>query len=352
MANLHPKPRLTPEQVLQIYDARPARRKDNTFIPCAKFTRELAAQFDINERTVRDIWNRRTRREITRPAWTVEELMADLNDSAGAGAASSSSSPSYAAWSTTPAIPHPHAGAAAGAAAPSTPAPSTPAPSCSHPDIPHQRARAFSSPSSLIFSPHSGMTDQHLADAHSSSVPSFVASSTRPDLAHHHAAPSWSSAGPSFFVSTQLDIPHQPSASSSFLNTHAFPPPPPPPSPPRHHPHHHHDPVPPPSHPVPPSSVFAPPISTSPLPPSHFPDLSEPNPDTAQWQQLEHPLPEDEHDALALWGAGEDDIEFLEAGAGKSGGGDPFSRDWMRAMEQADDAPGGVGPERGVTFRS
>jgi len=56
--------RLTPENVVAIFNERPHRsRCDQPFTPCTHFTRQLADDYNICERTIRDIWNRRSWRE-------------------------------------------------------------------------------------------------------------------------------------------------------------------------------------------------------------------------------------------------------------------------------------------------
>eukprot|EP00961_Rhodomonas_salina_P004622 62696-Rhodomonas_salina.1 len=52
---------LTADIVLAIFELRPMRSElDGTFMPCARLVRKLANQFQVKERTVRDIWNRRS----------------------------------------------------------------------------------------------------------------------------------------------------------------------------------------------------------------------------------------------------------------------------------------------------
>eukprot|EP00961_Rhodomonas_salina_P214560 2897756-Rhodomonas_salina.4 len=78
MTHFSGKPRLSTAAVMQIYAVRPARSpQDQTFVPCTAFTHEVALHFDICDRTVRDIWNRRAWRQTTRPAWSPEEIAAD-----------------------------------------------------------------------------------------------------------------------------------------------------------------------------------------------------------------------------------------------------------------------------------
>mmetsp|Transcript_48720 Transcript_48720/g.115685 ORF Transcript_48720/g.115685 Transcript_48720/m.115685 type:complete len:244 (+) Transcript_48720:1-732(+) len=70
---------LTPEVVLAIFEGRPKRSElDGTFVPCAKLVRKLSMQFQVKERTVRDIWNRRSWSNVTRPLWTPSEIVAEF----------------------------------------------------------------------------------------------------------------------------------------------------------------------------------------------------------------------------------------------------------------------------------
>eukprot|EP00961_Rhodomonas_salina_P234813 3173600-Rhodomonas_salina.1 len=85
--------RLQLQEVQQIYAARPPRSQDDqTFIPSTHLSRQLALQFNIGERSVREIWNRRKWREhphaacetdayppgtVTRPLWSDQERIAE-----------------------------------------------------------------------------------------------------------------------------------------------------------------------------------------------------------------------------------------------------------------------------------
>lgn len=73
------KRRLTPNEVTQIYAARPARSpEDQTFVPATKLARKIARNLGIVDRTVRDIWDRRSWRNITRPLWSDAERAAEV----------------------------------------------------------------------------------------------------------------------------------------------------------------------------------------------------------------------------------------------------------------------------------
>eukprot|EP00288_Rhodomonas_lens_P014923 CAMPEP_0177698622 /NCGR_PEP_ID=MMETSP0484_2-20121128/5144_1 /TAXON_ID=354590 /ORGANISM="Rhodomonas lens, Strain RHODO" /LENGTH=230 /DNA_ID=CAMNT_0019209737 /DNA_START=18 /DNA_END=710 /DNA_ORIENTATION=+ len=70
---------LSAEVVLAIFEGRPKRSElDGTFVPCAKLVRKLSMQFQVKERTVRDIWNRRSWSNVTRPLWTPSEIVAEF----------------------------------------------------------------------------------------------------------------------------------------------------------------------------------------------------------------------------------------------------------------------------------
>eukprot|EP00961_Rhodomonas_salina_P252590 3414149-Rhodomonas_salina.1 len=60
-----PRTRLTHKMVVDIYAIRPPRSPvTQTFAPCTQITQAIAAQYDVRERTVRDIWNRHSWREL------------------------------------------------------------------------------------------------------------------------------------------------------------------------------------------------------------------------------------------------------------------------------------------------
>eukprot|EP00961_Rhodomonas_salina_P119780 1612187-Rhodomonas_salina.1 len=66
--------KLTKRDVLYIFSQR---AQVNTHESNALTSRQLAAKYGISERTIRDIWSRRSRRTITQPAWTVEEVLSE-----------------------------------------------------------------------------------------------------------------------------------------------------------------------------------------------------------------------------------------------------------------------------------
>lgn len=76
---IHPTRRspLTSETVCIIFARRPARSFEGTYVPCSQLTREICELFDVKERTVRDIWNRRSWAHITRPFCTTAEIAAE-----------------------------------------------------------------------------------------------------------------------------------------------------------------------------------------------------------------------------------------------------------------------------------
>jgi len=64
------KVKLTDEEALEIF----AQRAHVRFHQSNALTsKELAVRYHVSERTVRDIWSRRTRRDLTHQAWTAEE---------------------------------------------------------------------------------------------------------------------------------------------------------------------------------------------------------------------------------------------------------------------------------------
>jgi len=66
--------KLSASDVLAIFEARALlnNHESNVFT-----SRELAKKYGISERTVRDIWSRRSRRSLTKPKWTVEEVLSE-----------------------------------------------------------------------------------------------------------------------------------------------------------------------------------------------------------------------------------------------------------------------------------
>eukprot|EP00286_Rhodomonas_abbreviata_P027966 CAMPEP_0181306268 /NCGR_PEP_ID=MMETSP1101-20121128/10203_1 /TAXON_ID=46948 /ORGANISM="Rhodomonas abbreviata, Strain Caron Lab Isolate" /LENGTH=156 /DNA_ID=CAMNT_0023412301 /DNA_START=157 /DNA_END=624 /DNA_ORIENTATION=- len=70
---------MSPELAVQIFLERPRRSKeDKTYGPSALLSKALAERHDILERTVRNIWNRHSWADTTRPFWTEEEIAAEL----------------------------------------------------------------------------------------------------------------------------------------------------------------------------------------------------------------------------------------------------------------------------------
>eukprot|EP00961_Rhodomonas_salina_P150808 2031049-Rhodomonas_salina.1 len=70
--------KLSFEVVLAIFERRPLRSEvDGTFVPCAKLCRELSKKYNVQARTIRDIWNRRSWGFVTRPLWTLAEIAAE-----------------------------------------------------------------------------------------------------------------------------------------------------------------------------------------------------------------------------------------------------------------------------------
>jgi len=80
---------LTPDAVLAVFRVRPPRTASGVFIPSTASSRALAEKYNISDKTVRDIWNRKCWAKVTRPLWTDAETIAE-----GLQRASSPSSPS------------------------------------------------------------------------------------------------------------------------------------------------------------------------------------------------------------------------------------------------------------------
>eukprot|EP00961_Rhodomonas_salina_P104409 1405539-Rhodomonas_salina.1 len=73
--------RLQAPDVLEIFAARPPRLTvERTFIPSTSLILELADKYKACDRTIRDIWNRRSWRDVTRPHWTPEEEASELEE--------------------------------------------------------------------------------------------------------------------------------------------------------------------------------------------------------------------------------------------------------------------------------
>lgn len=66
--------KLTKRDVLYIFSQR---AQVNNHESNALTSRQMAAKYGISERTVRDIWSRRSRRNLTQSAWTVEEVLSE-----------------------------------------------------------------------------------------------------------------------------------------------------------------------------------------------------------------------------------------------------------------------------------
>lgn len=72
-SDIHNRAKLTVATVLEIYRVRPPLGQSR--VGYTHVTREIANHFSIVDRTVRDIWNRRSWRSTTRPLWTAEEIL-------------------------------------------------------------------------------------------------------------------------------------------------------------------------------------------------------------------------------------------------------------------------------------
>eukprot|EP00961_Rhodomonas_salina_P056783 762913-Rhodomonas_salina.1 len=68
---------LSIESVIAIFERRPKRSPDGTFLPSAKLCKELAEQYGAKIRAIRDIWNRKSWADLTLPLCTPAEVAAD-----------------------------------------------------------------------------------------------------------------------------------------------------------------------------------------------------------------------------------------------------------------------------------
>eukprot|EP00961_Rhodomonas_salina_P036353 488722-Rhodomonas_salina.1 len=66
---------LTQHAVLELFKQRPQRSEDGQFVPSTACSKALAKQFKIADKTIRDIWNRRSWAKVTRPLWTEAEIL-------------------------------------------------------------------------------------------------------------------------------------------------------------------------------------------------------------------------------------------------------------------------------------
>eukprot|EP00961_Rhodomonas_salina_P294303 3934455-Rhodomonas_salina.1 len=72
--------RLAPHEVVEIYCARPARSPhDKTFVPSSRLVQIIATKFNIGSKTVRNIWNRRQWRNVTKHLWSDDERAAEMS---------------------------------------------------------------------------------------------------------------------------------------------------------------------------------------------------------------------------------------------------------------------------------
>eukprot|EP00961_Rhodomonas_salina_P096730 1301052-Rhodomonas_salina.1 len=76
------KIKLTDQEVLEIFAQRKHLRVHHSNPETSK---QLAVRYRVSERTVRDIWSRRTRRDLTKKAWTVEEHSSQTQAKQGRG---------------------------------------------------------------------------------------------------------------------------------------------------------------------------------------------------------------------------------------------------------------------------
>jgi len=72
---------LTQEQAIEIYKVRPIDSTPNT----RPTSIEVAEQYGVSPKTVRDVWNRKTWVKVTRPLWAPAELEAYLSESVRRG---------------------------------------------------------------------------------------------------------------------------------------------------------------------------------------------------------------------------------------------------------------------------
>lgn len=64
--------------VLEIFRERPPRNEsEHTFVQSTPMVKTLARKYSIEDRNVRDIWNRRCYSKVTRSEWTLQEVASD-----------------------------------------------------------------------------------------------------------------------------------------------------------------------------------------------------------------------------------------------------------------------------------
>lgn len=63
--------------VLEVYASRPARTTDGMFVPSTEWCKEVAKKFEVSDKTIREIWNRKSWSKVTRPLWTEAEVAAE-----------------------------------------------------------------------------------------------------------------------------------------------------------------------------------------------------------------------------------------------------------------------------------
>lgn len=63
--------------VLEIFASRPHRNSEGVFFPSTAASKDLAKKFHIADKTVRDIWNRRSWSKVTRPHFNDAEVKAE-----------------------------------------------------------------------------------------------------------------------------------------------------------------------------------------------------------------------------------------------------------------------------------
>lgn len=68
---------LSKAAVVEIFAARPSRSEDGVYLPSTLLSKELAKKFNIANKTVRDIWDRRCWSKVTRELWTEAEVKAE-----------------------------------------------------------------------------------------------------------------------------------------------------------------------------------------------------------------------------------------------------------------------------------
>jgi hypothetical protein len=64
---------------MQIYESRPRSESEKCITSAASRSQQTAEKYNVNAKTIRDIWNRITWIKATRSLWTDEVILASLS---------------------------------------------------------------------------------------------------------------------------------------------------------------------------------------------------------------------------------------------------------------------------------